>query len=158
MTRTSYVALIVLGLLGVVFGWLAEILLVQNGLPLLQLHPVYSITVVLLGTALFLLAMMVFRSVRSDKPTQLNPLWAAFLLQLIQASILAASLLTGFAIGSWLWMFSQYALPASIIWTHFFGIIATLVLLILAMIAEKLCEVPPEDSEPGGTTGLESSS
>lgn len=154
MKRTSAVALLAWGLLGVVLGWLAEVAFVQNGFPILQLHPIYSVTVTLYGIALVVLAFTIYRAVRSDKPSTLNPLWAAFVVQLIQATILAASLLTGFAAGTWLWMILQYAIPSHIIWTQVFGAIATIILLILAIVAEKLCELPPEDSDPEGASGV----
>lgn len=152
MKRSSAPLISLVGVIGVALGYVTEVLVVKNGLPILQLQPTYSVVVIAVGVALVALAWPIFRSVRNEKSEPVNPFWAVRVLLLSQASALSGGLLSGFSAGIVFWVLQQAVLPAAVLWTGIAAFGASVVLLVLSLVAEHLCVLPPDDPEQSGAS------
>ncbi len=151
MTRTRPSALIVLLAIGGVVGWLLESMLVSSGRP--TLVPPVSLALVLgvLGVAMVLIALPVWRVVRKVEGARVDPFYATRVVLLAKASSLAGSLLAGFATAVLLFLLSRPVVPGtgSIVMA---GATAAgaVILVVGALVAERMCTLPPD--EDGGAT------
>ena len=148
MRKSSPSFLITLAVVGMILGFALEVELARRGIAMFQLMPVYSIVLVLFGAALLGLAWPIRKMQKDEHAKKVSLFWAVRVLLLAQASGLAAALLSGFALGIFVWVVSKVVLPVGVYLISGFAILAGVALLIAALIAEHFCTLPPDDDQP----------
>ena len=139
-----------------VIGWLVTLLtaLVGWSTPVLPLSSLFTMAV-MAGFTLFL-GLRVLRWRQGNRRRQLNLLLAARTLVLAQAGAYAGALLLGWHVGILvdqlpLW---AYRSDNSISITAIALMIGGLIMIIIGLIVERFCRIPPEDTDDvgGGST------
>jgi Protein of unknown function (DUF3180) len=145
--KYSWLGLIILS--GGVIGWLANLLALRNTLPVPVLHPSSLATMgaVVVFTLVLGLRVRRWRNGRRDKP--LNPLLAARTLVLAQASAYAGALIIGWHAGLLVDQLEllAYRPAGSVLWQVLAMMGAGLVMVIVGLVVERFCKLPPEDPD-----------
>lgn len=154
MRRTSAVVLLLVGLFGVVLGFLLDVALTSAARPTFTPTSSLPIFFVVLAALLILLALPIAKAKR-DATIRVNPFRAIRVAMLSQASSLVGALGSGFAVGLGAYLFTRPITPqlgslGAVIATT----VAGLILVGAALFAEHLCTIrKDDDDEHAGTTG-----
>lgn len=139
-----------------VIGWLVTLLtaLVGWSTPVLPLSSLFTMAV-MAGFTLFL-GLRVLRWRQGNRRRQLNLLLAARTLVLAQAGAYAGALLLGWHVGILVDQFPLWAYRSdnSVSITAIALMIGGLIMIIIGLIVERFCRIPPEDTDDvgGGST------
>lgn len=148
LQRTSWWAIIAFAAVGFAIGYVVEVLLSSAGNA--PLVPPYSLPATLITVSLVLLgfAIVLRRSVTGANHKPVNPFTAIRIVAAAKASILSGALFAGFALGILLY-FSLRTVPpqADSWWPVIVTAIAGLVQLVIGVISEYLCRVPPTSGD-----------
>lgn len=114
----------------------------------------WGATLLLLGGIVFSLAWPVRQSVtRQVKTSLIDPLYATRVLLLAKASAVSGSGLAGGAVGVGVFFLSRPVVSAPALWSVGFALLGALVLMAGALVAERWCAYPPEDTGSQGREG-----
>ncbi len=148
MKRSSAATLIVCGVVGLAAGFLLEVALAGSGRPIFV--PPFTVGVALgvVGILLIGFALPVRRALRGTATTMINPFRAARIALLAQASSVVAALALGFGAGIVLFILTRRVVADSdYLWLAGATAAGALVLLVLALLAEQFCALPPSDRD-----------
>jgi hypothetical protein len=142
--RTGPFALIALGVIGVVIGYLLEIALVAAGTAMLVPPVSLSVTLVAIAVIVVLFAIPIRRAVRSKVRVHVDPFRAMRVAVLAKACSLVGALLTGTGIGIVVYVLTR-PIPATsdVIWPSVVAAVSAVILLVAGLIAEYFCSLPP---------------
>lgn len=114
----------------------------------------WGATLLLLGGIVLSLAWPVRQSVTLQVKTSLiDPLYATRVLLLAKASAVSGSGLAGGAVGVGVFFLSRPVVSAPALWSVGFALLGALVLMAGALVAERWCAYPPEDTGSRGREG-----
>jgi hypothetical protein len=148
VTKTRPSTLVALFLFGAGAGWIIETVLVASGRPTLIPPFTLGAVLALLGVFIVLLALPVYRVVRKSPGARVDPFYATRVVLLAKASSLAGSLVSGLSTGALIYLLTRSVSPAvGSVAMSISTLVGAVVLLIGALIAEKMCTLPPEDDD-----------
>lgn len=148
LQRTSWWTIVVFAVVGFGIGYLVQIALSAAGNP--PLVPPFSLPATLLTVSLILLgfALGLRRSITGVNKKLVNPFTAVRIVAAAKASILSGALFAGFALGILLYFFLRTVPPqADAWWPVIATALAALVQLVIGVVSEYLCRVPPTDGD-----------
>lgn len=154
---TSPLATLAFGVSGLSVGLLVHIFRSSRGfapfVPPLSL----PLTLVVLGAAVLIVAMILRRRVTRDTGGNVDPFAAVRVLAGARASQFAGSLFAGFGAGLAIPALLRTVLPSVSAWGPMAAVaVSGLLLLAAGVVAERLCRVPPrDDDEQDGGSGRE---
>lgn len=152
ITRTRWQTLLAIAIaVGAVTHVLTDWWVGRGNAPL-SIPPTVAAVLLLLAGVLFVLGRSVRRFVQGRRPP-MDPLRAVRILVLAKASALAGAAQLGFFAGLAIVASGQPDAPEarSQAWSAGAAALACLVLVVVALVVEWFCQVPPEDPEaPGG--------
>ena len=150
MSHTSAIALLIGGVIGGVFGWAGQWLLVTSGIPALIPPYTWGAALAALGAILLALAWPIRSQVRTDRATTpVDPFYATRVVLLAKAGALAGSALSGMGVGFVLFFASRPVVLAETLVPTLVAIVGAVVLMVGALIAERWCTLPPDSSDGG---------
>ncbi|MGF3056124.1 DUF3180 domain-containing protein [Microbacterium sp. YY-01] len=151
MKRTSVIALVVAGVVGLAAGFLVDQLLTASGRATFSPSGGLPILLLLLAAALLALAWPVRRSVRSPGQRRVDPFRALRTAMLARASSLVGAGLVGFAGGLIAFLYTRPIDPPLSMLMPAVGVAGSAaVLIVAALIAEAFCILPPDDGSSEG--------
>ena len=154
MKRTAVSAVIGLILAGGVLGYLIEIMLQSFGGAMLIPPMTLSVTLIVIAAAIIGLAIPVRRRVTGKRKAPLSPFYATRVAVLAKSGALAGSLLLGWAAGILIYVLGRPIAPSG---GQFAAVIvqavSSLILVIAALIAERMCTLPPDEPEEDAAHG-----
>jgi hypothetical protein len=146
VTRTRPSALILLGVIGAVVGWFLELGMLATGRPLVIPPVTFGIALGVIGIALVVLALPVFRVVRKLPGARVDPFYATRVVLLAKASSVAGAAATGVALAILTFVLTRSVLPAvGSVSMSVVTSIGAVVVLVGGLVAEKMCTLPPDD-------------
>jgi len=147
MKRTSPWTLLLLGVSGIVVGWLFELFLVSIGRATLVPPYALAISLVLLGVAVVAVAVPVRRVARGRPGARVDPFYATRVLALAKATGIAAAVFVGLMGGAVIFVASRPVVATDLLWQSVAGFAASAALLVAAIVAENMCRIPPRDED-----------
>ena len=84
---------------------------------------------------------------QSPRPKRLNPFYAVRLLLLAKATAISGALFTGWHIGV-IWMQLSSPVTTDSIWQNAGGLIASIAMVIVGLVVERICRIKDDGSEP----------
>lgn len=164
MKRTRPSTLIGVALVAAVAGFALDAALTSRALPVVVLSPALGLTLVGIGVALVLMAMPIRRHARGTASRPVDAFYATRVVVLAKASSLCGALFGGFTLGGLVYLLSRSVVPAlGSVLPSVIAVVGGLVLLVCALVAERMCTVPPRDDDQddrdghgghGGTTAI----
>jgi hypothetical protein len=149
--QTRALPLVVLGGLGVVVGWFAELMLVGSGRPSLDLPITLGVALGLIGVLVVLAALPVFRVVRRVAGASVDPFYATRIVLLAKASSLTGAILSGFTGAVLVYLLSRPAIAADgKVGMAVVALVGAGLLLAGGLVAERMCVLPPSDDDTPG--------
>lgn len=145
MTRSRWTTLLPIGLLGLAFGGLVEIMLTSEGRATVIPPISLPIALVTIGGILIALAQPIRRATRTTKSVTVDPFHAMRVVLLAKAGSMSGALITGFALGIVGYLLSRPVLPVGSLWLALASVLGGAVLLVAGLVAEYLCTLPPDD-------------
>jgi len=144
---TSALALAVTALAMVVVGWGLEWVVVSRGFAAVIPPATWSAALAIIGLALVGLAWPIRKRVRSAKrgPAP-DPFYATRVVVLAQASSRAGAGLAGAAAGILIFVLGRPVVASSSVGLTVWAVAGAIVLVAGALVAERWCTLPPEDS------------
>ena len=149
MKPTRPASLISLAAIGIVAGWVAELMLVGSGRPSLVPPLTLGIALGLIGALVVFAALPVSRVARGVAGARVDPFYATRIVLLAKASGLAGAIVTGFAIAVLVYLLSRSVVAsAGSVSMAVVTLVGAGMLLAGGLVAEKMCTLPPEDDGP----------
>ncbi|MBX7443508.1 MULTISPECIES: DUF3180 domain-containing protein [unclassified Arthrobacter] len=160
MKPVNPLRLMLIGVILAVAGWSATVVTSRYGMSTPVLPPTALATMAVIVIITLVLGIRVLRWRNSHKPeskakkTQLDPLLAARTLVLAQACAYAGTVLLGWHVGIFLDQLRIWSLRSDqgITWLALVMGGGGLVMIVVGLVVERFCRIPPED---GDTTGVE---
>lgn len=151
MKRTSPSTLLGFAAAGVIVGYLLDLALASSGRPVYVPPVTLAVAVALIGAIIVALAWPVRKAVRDEKLNRVDPFYATRVVVLAKASSLAAALLAGGALGIVLYLLTRSVVPGvGSVLMAIATAVAAVALMVAAMVAERMCELPPADDDNAG--------
>jgi hypothetical protein len=148
MTRTRSTTLIALLIAGAAVGWFVENALLMSGRALLIPPLTLGATLLIVGVVLLALAWPIRQTTRGRRPGRVDPFRATRVVLLAKASALAGALLAGVTGGVLAFVLARPVLPgASSVGMAVAATVGAVVLLVVGLVAEHWCTVPPDDRD-----------
>ena len=151
-TKLSVVLVIVFGV--AVVSFLAVRLLVANGMAVPASPTNLLVTLAAIAVILLALTIPIWRYkasltqyTKGPRPKRVDPFYAVRVLLLAKASAITGSGFVGWHLGA---MIAQLSLPVSFtaaLLQNSFGLVASVVLTIAAIVAEQICRLPDEPKD-----------
>lgn len=155
MKLTNPLTLVVIGSAVGVLGWLAAVLTTRYGLntPVLPLNALITMGVIVVLT--LVLGIRVLRWRNGNKKKMLNPILAAWTLVLAQACAYTGSVLLGWHAGIFVDQLRLWNLRSdqTLAWQAVAMAGGGLVMIVVGLMVERFCRIPPEDSEGESAPG-----
>lgn len=148
MKPTRALPLVVVAGVGMVAGWLAELMLVGSGRPSLVPPITLGVALGLIGVLVVLAALPVYRVVRRVAGARVDPFYATRIVLLAKASSLTGAILSGVALAVLVFLLTRSVVAASSIGMAVVTVVGAAMLLVGGLVAEKMCTLPPEDDGP----------
>ncbi len=148
MKRTSAAALIGLGVVGLVVGFLGE--LAASGAGVAVFVPPLTLPITLVAVAIIIVAFAVpiRRSVRGRSSRRIDPFQAMRIVVLAKACSLSGALLTGGGVGILVYVFTRDVLPGgNAVLLTVLATVGAVLLLVAGLVAELFCTLPPNDGD-----------
>jgi hypothetical protein len=153
-TRPS--TLISVALVATIAGFAVDAALASRSLPVLILSPALGLTLIGIGVALVFMAVPVRRHARGTATRPVDAFYATRVVVLAKASSIAGALFGGFTLGGLVYLLSRSVIPGlGSILPSVVAVAGGLVLMVCALVAERMCTVPPgeDDDDRGGGHG-----
>ncbi|MDR7081685.1 hypothetical protein J2X01_000966 [Arthrobacter ginsengisoli] len=155
MKLTSPVTLLVIGVAVGILGWLAAVLTTRYSLntPVLPLNGLITMGVIVVLT--LVLGIRVRRWRNGSKKKMLNPFLAAWTLVLAQSCAYTGSVLLGWHAGIFIDQLRLWNLRSdqTLAWQALAMAGGGLVMIVVGLMVERFCRIPPEDSEGDAAPG-----
>ena len=145
-TRAS--TLISVAIVAGVAGFALDAALASRRAPTLILSAPLGITLAFIGVALVAMAVPVRRHARGTAQRRVDPMYATRVVVLAKASSICGALFGAFSLGLLLYLLSRSVLPS--LGSSLPNAVAVgggIVLTVCALVAERMCVVPPGDDD-----------
>jgi hypothetical protein len=157
MKLVSPLLLLVIAVALAVLGWLAALISGRYSLetPVLPLTGLLTMGVIVALT--LILGVRVLRWRNGKKKRMLNPILAAWTLVLAQACAYTGTVLLGWHAGIFLDQLRLWSVRSgqSITWETLSMAGGGLVMVVVGLVVERFCRIPPEDGDAEGSPGLQ---
>lgn len=157
MKPVSPLLLLLIAVALAVLGWLGSLISGRYSLdtPVLPLTGLLTMGVIVVLT--LILGIRVLRWRNGKKKKMLNPILAAWTLVLAQACAYTGTVLLGWHAGIFLDQLRLWAVRSgqSITWETLAMAGGGLVMVVVGLVVERFCRIPPEDGDAEGTPGLQ---
>ena len=157
MKPVSPLLLLVIAVALAVLGWLAALISGRYSLetPVLPLTGLLTMGVIVALT--LILGVRVLRWRNGRKKRMLNPILAAWTLVLAQACAYTGTVLLGWHAGIFLDQLRLWSVRSgqSITWETLSMAGGGLVMVVVGLVVERFCRIPPEDGDAEGSPGLQ---
>lgn len=157
MKRSGPTALIALGLLGVVVGFLLEVTTASSGTPIVVPPLSMAASLAVIGLVVAALAWPIRQATKGTANRRVDPFRAMRVAVLAKASSFSGALFLGGGLGIILYLLTRSVAPATTsLWLAIGMAIGAAVLLVGGLVAEFFCTLPPDEPEeerqdaPGG--------
>lgn len=147
MKRTNPFALVGLTPFGFAVGFFADWALVVRGFSAIRVPWSLAVTVIVLTAIVVALGARVRWATQPKPGRRIDATLAVQILTLAKASAVGGSLMLGGVAGILAYTLTRPVVSAELVPSAVGGIIASLVLVVGALIAERLCRIPPDDSQ-----------
>ena len=149
MTRTRPLTLIIVGVVGLLGGFLGEYIITRLGQSSITLPAPLAIVLVVFSALIVGWAWPIRRATRERATKKIDPFWATRVLALAKACALTGALLAGIAAGMVIFLLTRPVPPGtSALVSGILVLVASLVFLAAGLVAEYFCVVPPDDHDP----------
>jgi len=156
MKLISPLLLLIIAVALAVLGWLAALISGRYSLetPVLPLTGLITMGVIVVLT--LILGIRVLRWRNGKKKKMLNPILAAWTLVLAQACAYTGTVLLGWHAGIFLDQLRLWSVRSgqSITWETLSMAGGGLAMVVVGLVVERFCRIPPEDGDAEGTSGL----
>lgn len=147
--------ILLIALVSVSLGWGMQLLWVRFGQSLLVPPLSLTVTVTLIALIILIMALPVRKRMRGgEKP--LDPFYATRVLALARAAQVTGAILGGLIGGSLIFAASLPSFATT--WVgfaeHMFALISAILLTVIGIIAERFCQLPPDDPDPLGADAV----
>ncbi|MFZ6992725.1 DUF3180 domain-containing protein [Curtobacterium sp. RRHDQ66] len=153
-TRAS--TLISVAVVALVAGFALDAALASRQAPTLILSSPLGLTLAFIGIALVIMAVPVRRHVKGGAERRVDPLYATRVVVLAKASSIIGALLGAFGLGLIAYLLTRSVTPSlGSTLPNAVAVGGGIVLTVCALVAERMCIVPPDDDRDdpqGGTT------
>lgn len=148
--------LIVVGLILAIAGWFAAVMTTRYGLATPVLPQTGLVTMGVIVALTLILGIRVLRWRNGKKKKMLNPILAAWTLVLAQACAYTGSVLLGWHAGIFLDLLRLWNLRSDqgITWLALSMAGGGLAMIIVGLVVERFCRIPPEDGDADGAPGM----
>lgn len=157
MKPVSPLLLLLIAVALAVLGWLGSLISGRYSLdtPVLPLTGLLTMGVIVVLT--LILGIRVLRWRNGKKKKMLNPILAAWTLVLAQACAYTGTVLLGWHAGIFLDQLRLWSVRSgqSITWETLAMAGGGLVMVVVGLVVERFCRIPPEDGDAEGTPGLQ---
>jgi len=153
MTRTRPWTLVLIGVGGIVVGWLLELLLVSLGRAVLVPPYPLAAALVVLAVAVVAVAVPVRRVARGTPGARVDPFYATRVVVLAKTASIAAAGFAGLFGGALVFVATRPVVVDDLLWKSIAGLAASAALLVAGLVAESMCRIPPggdDEATPGG--------
>ena len=148
MRRTTAPLLIAAVLVGAVVGWLLQVALAASGSATFTPTPTLYAVLVLIAVLVVLVGVPVRRTVQGRRERPVDPFFAMRVLVLAKASSLTGALLAGFAAALVVYALTRAGVPVAPSFVpDLITVVAAIAVLVVGLIVEGWCRIPPEDRE-----------
>ncbi len=147
MKRTNPWFLLGLTPLGFGVGFGLDWALVSRGGTAIPVPWTLSVSLVLIGIAVVALGTRVRRAVHPERSRRIDPIAAVTIVQLAKASATGGALMVGAMVGLLAFVTSRPVVIETVIPSNIGGVVAALILVALAFVAESMCVLPPQDPD-----------
>jgi drug/metabolite transporter (DMT)-like permease len=145
VSRSQPMPLAAIALIGFVFAFGLNLTLAVRGQPVLVPPSSLALGLVLTAALLVALAWPVRRAAAGER--RIDPFYATRVVVLAKASALAGALLAGAAGGLVSYLLSRSVVAIGSTLTATGTLVAAVILLIAALVAEHFCRLPPDEDE-----------
>ena len=156
MKLISPLLLLIIAVALAVLGWLAALISGRYSLetPVLPLTGLITMGVIVVLT--LILGIRVLRWRNGKKKKMLNPILAAWTLVLAKACAYTGTVLLGWHAGIFLDQLRLWSVRSgqSITWETLSMAGGGLAMVVVGLVVERFCRIPPEDGDAEGTSGL----
>ena len=138
-------------------GYLYSKVATSNGgqVPVTPLNLILTLVAISVILAGFAVPMLRYRRALAEqlknsaapRPKRLNPFYAVRLVLLAKATAIAGSLFSGWQLGV-IWMQISAPVTADSIWQNGFALLASIAMVGVGLIVERICRIKDEGSEP----------
>lgn len=154
MRRTSPIALLVAALIGAVAGFVLDTVLVGRGGSVYLVPWEFAALLVAVAGVTIVLGVGVRRSLEPTSRWRELRARAVDVLRFIKTMAIAGAFETGYIAGFLVYMLSRPIVPDYAVPSTVASIVAGFLVVVAALIAERLCELPPPtDPDAAKTTG-----
>lgn len=157
MKLTNPLVLLVIGVGLAAAGWFATLMAGRYSLatPVLPLTGLVTMGVIVVLT--LILGIRVLRWRNGKKKKMLNPILAAWTLVLAQACAYTGAMLLGWHAGIFLDQLRLWNVRSgqAITWQTLIMAGGGLAMIVVGLVVERFCRIPPEDGDAEGTPGLQ---
>lgn len=147
MKKTNPLVLVGLTPFAFGFGFALDWVLVSTGRTAIPVPWTLSTCLVLIGIAVLFLGARVRWAVKPEKGRRIDPIAAVTIVQLAKASAVGGALMFGATLGLLAFVVSRPVVVEAVIPSNIGGVVASLVLVIAALVAESWCVLPPQDPD-----------
>jgi hypothetical protein len=135
-------------------GALIQLWRSRTGLATLATPYSLPVTMVVLAAVLIILGVRIRRALSSEKKKPINPFTAVRLLAAARAGQCVGGVFCGISLGLFIVLLFRSVMPPLPLWLPtLISAAAALVLIICAAITERLCKIPPTDSDDDDGNG-----
>jgi hypothetical protein len=145
--RTNPLVLVGLTPFGFAAGFFVDWALVVRGFSAIRVPWSLSITVIVLTAIVIAMGARVRWATQPKPGRRIDATLAVQILTLAKASSVGGALMFGGVAGILTYTLTRPVVSAELVPSAVGGIIASLVLVVGALIAERLCRIPPDDSQ-----------
>jgi len=147
--------LIVVGLILAIAGWFATVMTTRYGLATPVLPQTGLVTMGVIVALTLVLGIRVLRWRNGNKKKMLNPILAAWTLVLAQACAYTGSVLLGWHAGIFVDQLRLWNLRSdqTLAWQALVMAGGGLVMIVVGLMVERFCRIPPEDGEGESAPG-----
>jgi hypothetical protein len=145
--KTNPLSLLVLTLIGFGVGFALDWALVSRGGTAIPVPWTLSASLVIIGVAVVALGSRVRAAVKPAKGRRIDPIAAVTIVQLAKASAAGGALMLGAAAGLLVFVATRPVVVDTVIPSNIGGVVAALILVVLALVAESMCVLPPQDPD-----------
>lgn len=147
MKRTNPFVLLGLTPFGFAAGFLIDWAFVARGMAAIRVPWSLSATVVVLTAIVIALGARVRWATQPKPGRRIDPILAVQILTLAKASSVGGALMLGGTVGVLVFTLTRPVVSTDLIPSAAAAIVASLILVIGALVAERLCRIPPDDTE-----------
>ena len=155
MNSIRFSWLLGIGIASGVLGWVVNFWAGRNGYPAPVLHLSSLLTVAMIITVTLVFGVRVLRWRNGRRDRELNPILAARTLILAQATAYAGALSLGWHAGILIDQVSLLAVrdALGLVWGTLALMIGGIVMVVVGLVVENFCRIPPEDEGGAGAPG-----